>query len=110
MSDKPIWERDVVSESDLNAHYQEVIAAIRRCPQCGSGEYWVQTGAHLVCDDCGYDSGPLIDPDSRALLLTQQEWDDLADMVRVYSKDSSGIPFAVRRRALAERIIEANQP
>lgn len=56
-----------------------------------------------------------------ALMLTQQEWDDLEAMVRDYRAGTEwfeALPLppygrgriVQRRRALAERIIEANQP
>jgi hypothetical protein len=59
-------------------------------------------------------------PPQSALMLTQQEWDDLTVMVSYYSiKTLEGGPHGTnprsrteiqRRVALAERIIEANQP
>lgn len=59
---------------------------------------------------------------SRALMLTQQEWDDLAEMVdhfllvtnwivnpHHHTDPPTHIEKVKRQRALAERIIEANQ-
>jgi hypothetical protein len=47
-----------------------------------------------------------------AMLLTQQEWDDLCDILNGWRQATTWAdhePGVLRGRALAERIIEANQ-
>jgi hypothetical protein len=69
------------------------------------------------CERCGlalYCSCTEDDAPQTAMMLTQQEWDDLAEMVAQWENAANGWPIQVTRRktqksALAERIIEANQ-
>lgn len=49
------------------------------------------------------------DAPQTALVLTQQEWDDLASICDFYERSFRGIGDRARPLALAERIIEANQ-
>jgi hypothetical protein len=63
-----------------------------------------------------YDLGWTDEAPQTALLLTQQEWDDLCVMLGLWCSDyrvAVGNPDVVeetlRRRSLAQRIIEANQ-
>ncbi len=54
-----------------------------------------------------------LDPEETALVLTQQEWDDLSVVADVYVRRTAwGHPTEVQRRRLelCRRIIEANQP
>lgn len=63
------------------------------------------------------DPEPEEDAPQSALLLTEQEWDDLAFMLKFYEAetrwiryakaDTTGVDRITRRRALAQRIIEA---
>ncbi len=48
-----------------------------------------------------------------ALMLTQQEWNDLAEMLAYFQRNAGSVlqsSTGRRLHALAERIIEANQP
>lgn len=62
-----------------------------------------------------YDAGKLLDESGTALVLTQEEWDDLAYIVRVWrlaTENTEGtteqeMTMTLRRRSLADRILEA---